>query len=109
LTGLVAAQRATPQVLYRDLDRALAWLVRVLMLQEVTRVTDLPGETSRALLQLEGGLVVAQAGAVGYRTPAELGCVCSRVIFIVRNVDAHFAHAKAEGAHIVSELEDMPW
>jgi uncharacterized glyoxalase superfamily protein PhnB len=63
-------------------------------------------------MQTADGVVMLSpaAGNPAWRTPASLGGAVTMSLYVyVDDVDAHCAVARAAGAEIVSELEDMFW
>ncbi len=101
--------RVVPELVYKDVRSAIAWLSRVFGFRERLRWTSPNGAVGHADLELEGGVVMLRAGEDGYRNPADLGQPCQQMIVYVSDVNRHFAHARAEGASIISEPRDKPW
>lgn len=101
--------RVVPELIYKDATAAVDWLSRVFGFREVLRWTAPNGTIGHADLELESGVVMLGAGGEGYQNPADLGQTCAHLIFYVSDVDQHFGRAKAQGATIVSELQDKPW
>ncbi len=104
--------RIAPNVFYDDLTTALDWLSKAFGFE--TRMS-IPGEG--------GGIIHAEMNVADsvsmmsptadnedWRSPSSLGGAVTMSLYIyVDDVDAHYAVAKAAGADIASELEDMFW
>jgi len=88
-----------PFMRFADADAALEWLSRAFGFEEraVHRGDD--GTVHHAELSLGAGTIM-----VGQGDPASQG-----VYVAVDDADAHYARAKAAGAEITRELEDMPY
>ncbi|QSR84848.1 glyoxalase/bleomycin resistance/extradiol dioxygenase family protein [Methylacidimicrobium sp. B4] len=96
-----------PTITYSDLPRAIEWLQRVFGFRERTeaRLNWLGGGMS--WFEVGKSLFAIATPDIAWRqTPETPGLV---VKVYVADVDQHFAHAKAEGARIVSEPEDGFW
>jgi len=101
-----------PRLAYRDEVAALEFLVRAFGFAErrEARMEDPAGML--AWLQLGDGVVMlGRAGADrhGLRSPLDAGGPTALVSVTVRGIDAHCRQARAEGAAIVTEPEDMFW
>ncbi len=98
-----------PYLLYEDVADAIAWLAEAFGFQEQLRYEAEDGSVSHAELRLEGGGIVF-LGHPGddYRSPKRLGARTSQVHVYVGDVDGHYERAKAAGAEIRQEPEDMP-
>ena len=59
-------------------------------------------------LELEGGHVYVGQPPGGFENPSKHGRT-SLVYFLVADVDAHHDRARAEGAEIVEEPNDLPY
>ena len=99
----------SPYLLYSDVDAMLPWLTRAFGLTEQMRVPGPDGKASHAEMALGDGLVLMGCPGPDYRNPKSLGAVTVLLFVNVDDVEAHYAHAKAAGAEIVSELEDKPY
>jgi uncharacterized glyoxalase superfamily protein PhnB len=92
-----------PSIIYADVPRAVEWLARVFGFRE----------RSEARLSWPGGAMAwieAGDGLIHLATPDESWRRGPSTIKVyVDDVDAHFARAKAQGAEIVSGLEDGFW
>jgi PhnB protein len=110
------AERRTPSIYprlaYRDEAAALEFLVRVFGLSERREARmELP-DGMLAWLEIGDGMVmIGRSGEDrhGLSSPSEVGAATAMVNVYVADVDAHYRQAKAEGARIVMELEDMFW
>jgi uncharacterized glyoxalase superfamily protein PhnB len=105
--------RVSPGVFYEDASKAIDWLVRVFDFEVRLKVVGDGGRVDHSELTYGGGLVmVGETGENPHkkpegswrRSPKQIGNVCTQALMIlVDDVDAHHAHAVAEGAKIVSE------
>ena len=43
------------------------------------------------------------------KTPSEIGVNTRSVYVVVEDIDAHYSHARAEGAEIAREIEDQDY
>ena len=104
-------QRRISILVYSDLEAANEFLVRVFGLGpgEVTRDDD--GNIVHVELQAGDGVVWLhpEAPAFDLASPRTLGASTASVALMVDDVDAHFRHAKAEGATIDYEPVDQPY
>jgi uncharacterized glyoxalase superfamily protein PhnB len=100
---------------YEDPLAAADWLVRVFGFTEQMRMG------THVNLQLGDGLVMVDRPSDDYVSPKHHAEVCEHMrkslatpfvvdgaYVVVDDVDAHFERARAEGATILSELEDNP-
>lgn len=104
--------RIAPNVFYDDLGTALDWLSKAFGFE--TRMS-LPGEEggiTHAEMNVGDSVIMMSPAAdhEDWRSPDSIGGAVTMSLYIyVDDVDAHFARAKAAGAEIASELEDMFW
>jgi PhnB protein len=101
-----------PRLAYRDEAAALEFLVRAFGLIERREARMEMPDGMLAWLQIGDGVVmIGRSGAQrhGLASPIETGVATAMVNVYVSDVDAHYRRAKAEGARIVMELEDMFW
>jgi len=112
-----------PMLMYEDASAALDWLGRVFGFRERMRLGE--GERiGHAEMEAGTGLIMLAGWGVGgdYESPRRLRevheparrmaatpYVIDGVHVVVKDVDAHFQHAKSEGATILSEPEDEPY
>lgn len=101
-----------PRLAYRDEAAALEFLTRAFGLTERREARMEHPEGFLAWLEVGDGVVmIGRAGEDhhGLESPLDAGAATAMVNVYVHDVDAHYARARAEGAHIVMELEDMFW
>jgi uncharacterized glyoxalase superfamily protein PhnB len=101
-----------PRLAYRDELAALEFLVRAFGLVERREARMEHAEGTLAWLELGDGVVmIGRAGKDHHElySPQEAGANTAMINVSVRGIDAHYERAKAEGARIVMELEDMFW
>jgi uncharacterized glyoxalase superfamily protein PhnB len=94
-----------PVLVYPDVREAVAWLESSFGFRERVRI----GEDHRSQLTVGGDGAVIVADVRNERRPPRPGEVTHAVIVRVEDIDAHCAHARASGAHIVAELTDFPF
>jgi DNA-binding transcriptional MerR regulator/uncharacterized glyoxalase superfamily protein PhnB len=104
-------QRRIQILVYADLEAAHDYLVRVFGLGpgEITR--DDEGNVIHAELQAGDGVVWLhpETEAFGLASPRNAGVATATMAVMVDDVDAHYRHAKAEGAPIEYEPVDQPY
>jgi uncharacterized glyoxalase superfamily protein PhnB len=107
---------------YEDVEAAIDWLSNAFGFRESgERFSDGEGHVTHAELSLDGATVMVGWPGPEYRSPAHHAEECERaarwlatpfvvdgVYLEVDDVDAHEAKARAAGATIVRELEDIP-
>ena len=94
---------------YEDERSALAYLVRVFQLAEIREARTDTGDSLLAWLRVGDGVVmIGHANAEIHRihSPHSLGNTTVQMMVYVHDVDAHFAHAVAEGADITMAVQD---
>jgi uncharacterized glyoxalase superfamily protein PhnB len=94
---------------YEDERAALAYLVRVFQLAEIREARTDTGDSLLAWLRVGDGVVmIGHANAEIHRihSPHSLGNTTVQMMVYVHDVDAHFAHAVAEGADITMPVQD---
>jgi MerR family transcriptional regulator, thiopeptide resistance regulator len=105
-------QRRIAILVYSDLEGAFEYLMRVFGLGpgELTRDPN-SGEVVHGELQAGDGVVWLhpEAPAFGMQSPRTLGASTASVALMVDDVDAHFRHAKEQGAVIDYEPVDQPY
>jgi uncharacterized glyoxalase superfamily protein PhnB len=101
-------QTITPYLLYEDADAAVAFITEAFAFREVDRTIGAAGGTHVELEGPDGGQLYLGAPPSGFRNPATVGRT-SIVHVLVSDVDAHHDRAKAAGAEIVEELNDLPF
>lgn len=111
------APSVVPMLTYADGVAALEWLARAFGFRERARLIE-GGRLTHGELEAEGGLILL-ATTPDYEGPrrhrehceaarrwSQVPWVIDGVLVYVGDVDAHYARAKAQGASILSELED---
>ena len=106
---------------YEDGAAAIDWLVEAFGFDERLRFTDDDGTVSHAELDTGGGTIMLATPTPDYVSPkrlrelseearkmSEVPYVIDGVLVEVDDVDAHFSRARAAGATILSEPEDVP-
>ena|SRR5438093_9057285 len=103
------AQRVTPYLLYEDGEAAIEFVTRAFGFREVDRSIGAAGGL-HAELEVEpgGGRVYVGQPPSGFRNPAAVGRA-SHVHILVDDADAHYERAKAAGARIIEEPNDLPF
>ena len=99
----VSPEVVMPVLTYEDGAAAIDWLVRVFGFRE----RHVNGERGKVIghaeLKLDEGVIMLHSNVAGY-TPRK--AKAAAVYCYVRDIEAHFAHAKAEGAEIDIPLTD---
>ncbi len=102
-------QTVTPYLLYEDADAAVDFLTRAFGFRELRRTTGSGGGLHAELEIAPNGAQVYLGSPGGdFRAPAKVGRT-SLVYVMVDDVDRHHERAKAAGATIVEELNDLPF
>jgi uncharacterized glyoxalase superfamily protein PhnB len=111
--AVVIANRSAPTaaivpiLVYEDVGKALEFLSRAFGFKERLRA-EWGGAISHAQMDIGDGSIMM--GKQGGPFKVASGDTVSQYAHVhVENVDAHFAHAKAAGATILKEPEDMPF
>jgi len=108
---------------YEDVGAAVDWLGTAFGFRESDeRYTDDQGHVTHAELELDGATVMLGWPGPDYRSPAHHAQDCEQaarwlstpwvidgVHVEVADVDAHHERARASGATILRELEDLPF
>jgi uncharacterized glyoxalase superfamily protein PhnB len=110
-----------PMISYEDGVAALDWLVRAFGFRELTRLVDPDGRLMHGELDAGGGMIMLASPTPDYEGPRRHRETCERarrwsavpwiidgVLVHVDELDAHFARAKAEGATILTDIEEGP-
>jgi uncharacterized glyoxalase superfamily protein PhnB len=116
----VAMPTVVPMLAYEDGVAALKWLSRAFGFRERARMQGPDGKLTHGELELDGGVVMLATPTPDYESPRHHRESCdaarrwSKVPFVVdgvlvnvADVDAHFQRARAEGARILSEPENV--
>ena len=101
-----------PRLAYRDEVAALEFLTRAFGLVERRESRMEHPAGMLAWLEIGDGMVmIGRAGEErhGLHSPLETGVPTAMVNAYVHDIDAHYRRAAAEGARIVTPLEDMFW
>ena len=105
-----SAPKATvvPILVYEDVAAALDFLTRAFGFKERLRAEH-GGSITHAQMNVgEGAIIIGKQGGP-FRAPQDTSTVSQYATVHVENVDAHFATAKAAGATILKEPQDMPF
>ena len=98
-----------PRLAYDDERAALDYLVRVFQLAEIREARTETDESMLAWLRVGDGVVmIGHANAEIHRihSPRTIGNTTVQMMVYVHDIDAHYAHAVAEGADITMEIQD---
>ncbi|HYZ97982.1 MAG TPA: VOC family protein [Acidimicrobiales bacterium] len=98
-----------PRLAYEDERAALDYLVRVFQLDEIREARTDMGDHVLAWLRAGDGVVmIGRANAEVHRihSPRTVGNTTTQMMVYVHDVDAHYAHAVAEGAEITMPIQD---
>ena len=101
-----------PRLAYRDEVAALEFLTRAFGLVERRESRTEHPDGMLAWLELGDGVVmIGRSGEErhGLHSPLDAGASTAMVNAYVRDIDGHYRRAEAEGARIVTPLEDMFW
>jgi uncharacterized glyoxalase superfamily protein PhnB len=101
-----------PQMPYRDVVAALAFLERAFAFREIrtARLVSAGGVIDHATLEFGGGVIgIGPEGHHGTISPMSGGIASQYVSVYVDDVDAHHRRAVAAGARIASGLRDHFW
>ena len=100
-------QRITPYLLYEDCAGALEFLSKAFGFEETLRFED-EGTINHAEMRAAGdSLIMMGNPGKDFESPKRGGYPGTQIYVYVDDVDAHFERAKAAGAEIASEPEDM--
>jgi len=102
----VPADILLPHVVYQNVPEAVAWLSRVFGFRENYRYGNTGGLADGAQIYLGKAYIMVTGAHRGGGTPAKLGVYTQSLTVFVEDVDAHYRHAKSEGAKIVEELNE---
>ena len=107
-------RRATivPQLSYRDIRAALAFLERAFGLREIrtARLVDRDGEIDYAMVEFGHAVVgMGPEGHHGVISPMSGGIPSQYISVYVDDVDAHYERAVAAGARIAAGLSNYVW
>ncbi len=103
------AQRVTPYLLYEDGEAAVEWLERAFGFRVLNKTTgSLGGLHAELEIHPDGSQVMLGQPIDDYENPSSRGATVMLYV-LVDDVDAHHDRAKAAGAEIVEELNDLPF
>jgi uncharacterized glyoxalase superfamily protein PhnB len=116
-------QRAIPMLSYEDVGVAIDWLSGAFGFEESgERFTDGEGRVTHAELSLQGATIFLGWPGPDYRGPRRHAQECEQaarwlatpwvidgVHVEVDDLDAHYERARAAGAEILREPEDLPF
>ena len=103
------AQQVTPYLLYEDGEAAIEFVSRAFGFREVDRSIGAAGGLHAELEVCPGGgRVYLGQPPSGFQNPSQVGRT-SLVHILVEDADAHYERAKAAGARIIEEPNDLPF
>jgi uncharacterized glyoxalase superfamily protein PhnB len=107
-----------PMISYEDGVAALDWLAKAFGFRERTRMVGEDGRLAHGEMEAGDGLIMLASPTLDYESPrrhrenceparrwSSVPWIIDGVLVYVPDLDAHFARAKAAGAHILSEIE----
>jgi PhnB protein len=98
-----------PRLAYEDERAALEYLVRVFQLTEIREARTDTGDSLLCWLRVGDGVVMighANAEVHQIHSPHEVGNTTVQMMVYVHDIEAHYAHAVAEGADITMPVQD---
>ncbi len=104
--------RVTPHVFYDDPAAALEWLEKAFGFEVRMSMPGPEGTIVHAEMQVAEGVVMMSPTSAGeqWKSPQSLGGSVTQGLYVfVDDVDAHCKRARAAGAKIASDPEDMFW
>lgn len=96
-----------PALKYRDAPAAIAWLQQAFSFAPRLEMAGPDGSVAHAELTLGPGVLML--GSVGRPDPSNPWTTTPGVYVYVRDIDPHYARARAAGATIVRELHDTSY
>jgi MerR family transcriptional regulator, thiopeptide resistance regulator len=104
-------QRRISILVYRDMEAAYEFLVRVFGLGPGELARDETGKVVHGELQAGDGVVWLhrEAPEFGLASPLSVGASTASVAVMVDDVDAHFRHATDQGAEVLGDPVDQPY
>ena len=100
-------QTITPYLLYEDGEAAIDFVTQAFGFRIVERTVGAAGGL-HAELERDGGQLYLGQPRSGFSNPSKVGRT-SLVHVLIDDVDAHYERAKAGGAKIIEELNDLPF
>ena len=114
-------QDIIPMIAYEDGPAAMAWLSSAFGFRETARVIGKDGRLAHGEMHLGCGSIMLATPTPDYESPRHHRETCARtaawsrvpwvidgLLVYVDDIAAHFEHAKAHGATILSGLEEGP-
>ena len=103
-----------PTMRYRDAPKMIEWLCTAFGFEKHFVVPGDGDTIAHAQLTFGNGMIMCGTARDDdwgqlVKPVAEVGTTTGAAYVIVRDVDAHYARAKAAGAEIVRELENTPY
>ena len=92
-----------PHVMYRDVEKAIAWLSKAFGFSEHYRYGD---PISGAQIHLGNAWIMLKRAAAGHNVPKHLGYGTQSLAVFVENVKAHFEKAQSAGTKILEDLHE---
>jgi len=111
VTAAIPTPSVIPYLLYADPARIRDFLVEAFGFTEDSTHTAPDGTVGNIQLRMGDKLLMLSSARpeMGLTTPRELTAVHAGVLTYVEDVDAHYDKARAAGAHIWYEPQDMPY
>ncbi len=112
---MLSDQTLYPSMRYEDAPKAIDWLVRVFGFEKQAVYPNDDGTIAHAQLRFGKNAIMLGSyrpddfALFGIKLPRDVGCVTSAVYAVIDDVDAHYVHAKANGAEIVNEIADASY
>lgn len=109
-TGNATPERLELRLVYADVQAALSFLTRAFGFREQARIGN-PDGSFMAWLGIGDAIVMIGPADADQRqySPSETGRPTGMLNLHVDEIDQHYHRAVAQGARIVTELEDTPW
>jgi len=104
--SLLGHQRIVPYLHYEDASAAVDFLCRVFGFKVKHRSEADDGTVLHAEVEFASNVVMLGTPRDAKNQPKDRGVL---LLCYVDDVDAHYAHAKAEGVEIITPLEDKPY
>ena len=99
----VPTDTVLPHVIYRDLEKAIAWLAEAFGFVERYRYGN---PISGAQVRAGKAYIMVKQARPGEKTPRELGFGTQSLTIFIEDIEPHFARAKAAGVTILEELHE---
>jgi uncharacterized glyoxalase superfamily protein PhnB len=95
-----------PHIAYQDLPAAIDWLARCFGFVEHYRYGNQP---SGAQVHLGNAYMMLRRAKPDESSAARLGYGTQSLTIFIKDIEAHFQRAKAEGARIVEDLQETEY